>query len=215
LNHKSGDGGPERAAWPRWKQTPARTPAGDTVNQDENALPISQSHSISALGEGELPFQTLANSIPQLSWIADENGDIFWYNQRWYEFTGTDLEEMRGWGWQKVHHPDHIESVVARWSSALREQTPWEDTFPLLGKDGKYGWFLWCAGLAPTPIFPANAKLPPIWNRAALAKPRFWNRRSIASSSLTTKTASSNGIRHRRKPLVILARWRLGSCWPT
>ena len=24
----------------------------------------------------------------------------------WFEFTGTTLEEMTGWGWQKVHDPE-------------------------------------------------------------------------------------------------------------
>jgi PAS domain S-box-containing protein len=50
----------------------------------------------------EQQFRTLANSIPQLAWMANAEGYIFWYNDRWYEYTGTTLEEMEGWGWQKV-----------------------------------------------------------------------------------------------------------------
>ena len=57
----------------------------------------------------ERQFRTLANSISQLAWMADSEGYIFWYNDRWYEYTGTTLEEMKGWGWQKVHHPDEVE----------------------------------------------------------------------------------------------------------
>ena len=41
------------------------------------------------------------------------DGHIYWYNKRWYDFTGTTLEEMQSWGWEKVHHPDHIQGVVA------------------------------------------------------------------------------------------------------
>ncbi len=53
-------------------------------------------------------FSALADNIPQLAWMARPDGYIFWYNKQWFEFTGTTLEEMQGWGWQKVHHPDYI-----------------------------------------------------------------------------------------------------------
>ena len=50
--------------------------------------------------ESEHQFRTLANSIPQLAWMADAQGSIFWYNQRWYDFIGTLPGEMPKWGWQ-------------------------------------------------------------------------------------------------------------------
>jgi len=87
-------------------------------------------------------FRTLANSISQLAWMADREGYIFWYNDRWYDYTGTTLEEMQGWGWQKVHHPDEVERVVERIKLAFTTGKPWEDTFPLRSKAGEYRWFL-------------------------------------------------------------------------
>lgn len=84
----------------------------------------------------------LVDAIPQLAWIADAAGDINWYNQRWYDYTGTDFEQMQGWGWQKVHHPEHVDRVVAKIRLAFESGTPWEDTFPLRSKDGTYRWFL-------------------------------------------------------------------------
>ena len=92
--------------------------------------------------ESEERFRMLANNMSQFAWMADETGFIFWYNQRWYDYTGTTLDEMKGWGWQKVHHPDHVARVVAKISACFRGGTPWEDTFPLRGKDGTYRWFL-------------------------------------------------------------------------
>jgi PAS domain S-box-containing protein len=92
--------------------------------------------------EAEERFRTLANNISQLAWIADEKGYIFWYNQRWFDYTGTTLEEMAGWGWQTVHHPDHVQQVVARISKCFQSGEVWEDTFPLRGRDGNYRWFL-------------------------------------------------------------------------
>jgi PAS domain S-box-containing protein len=95
-----------------------------------------------AMRESESRFRTLADNISQLCWITDEHGWIHWYNKRWYEFTGTTFEEMQGWGWMKIHHPDHVEGVVERFKAAIDAGTPWEDIFPIRGADGEFRWFL-------------------------------------------------------------------------
>ena len=95
-----------------------------------------------ALEDSELRFRALADNIPQLAWMARPDGHLFWYNKRWYDYTGTDFAAMEGWGWSKVHHPDHIERVTANWKEELARGEAWEDTFPLLGQDGEYRWFL-------------------------------------------------------------------------
>jgi PAS domain S-box-containing protein len=95
-----------------------------------------------SLRESEEKFRTLANSIPQLTWMADPSGWIFWYNERWFNYTGGTLDEMQGWGWQKAHHPDHVIRVVERIRQCFANGEIWEDTFPLLGRDGAYRWFL-------------------------------------------------------------------------
>ncbi|GJD44651.1 Sensor histidine kinase RcsC [Methylobacterium cerastii] len=87
-------------------------------------------------------YENLAEALPQLAWIATATGDIVWYNRRWYDYTGTTLETMRGWGWRAVHHPDHVEAVTERFRTAITAGAAWEDTFPLRGRDGSFRWFL-------------------------------------------------------------------------
>jgi diguanylate cyclase (GGDEF)-like protein/PAS domain S-box-containing protein len=94
-----------------------------------------------ALLEGENRFRTLANNMSQLAWMADEKGSIFWYNDRWLDYTGTTLEEMVGWGWKKAH-PDHVQRVVENISQCFQTGEAWEDTFPLRDRHGNYRWFL-------------------------------------------------------------------------
>ena len=94
------------------------------------------------LHQSEHQFRTLANSIPQLAWMADAQGSIFWYNQRWYDFIGTSPGEMPTWGWRGVQHPDHADRVLQLLEKSRQACGPWEDTFPLLGEDGNYRWFL-------------------------------------------------------------------------
>jgi PAS domain S-box-containing protein len=95
-----------------------------------------------AVRESEERFRTLADNMSQFAWMANQEGWIFWYNKRWYDYTGTTLEEMQGWGWKKVHHPDHVDRVVERIQHCWDTGEVWEDTFPLRGRDGTYRWFL-------------------------------------------------------------------------
>lgn len=90
----------------------------------------------------EADLVTMADSITQLAWMTDAEGSITWYNQRWYDYTGTTLAQMQGWGWQQVHHPEYVHGVVERLKQAFAPGEAWEDTFPLRGQDGLYRWFL-------------------------------------------------------------------------
>lgn len=95
-----------------------------------------------ALKSNEETLAQLANSIPQLSWMAEPNGNIFWYNDRWFDYTGTTLEQMQGWGWQTVHDPKVLPDVVERWTDSISTGKNFEMTFPIKGKDGNFRWFL-------------------------------------------------------------------------
>ncbi|MFO1019442.1 MAG: PAS domain S-box protein [Planctomycetales bacterium] len=95
-----------------------------------------------ALRLSEDRFRTLADNISPFAWMTDEYGNVVWYNQRWFDYTGTTLEQMQGWGWRAVHHPDHVERVVAKLSRCFETGEYWEDTFPLRSKTGEYRWFL-------------------------------------------------------------------------
>ncbi len=84
----------------------------------------------------------MADNIPNLAWMAHANGDIFWYNQRWYEYTGGTLEEMQGWKWEKIHDPELLPLVKEIWRSSLETGRGFTMEFPLRGHDGVFRWFL-------------------------------------------------------------------------
>ena len=95
-----------------------------------------------ALQRSEAQFRNLANAIPQLSWMANADGWIFWYNERWYEYTGTTPEQMEGWGWQSVHDPEVLPQVLERWKASIAAWTPFDMVSPLRGADGVFRPFL-------------------------------------------------------------------------
>ena len=84
----------------------------------------------------------LADTIPQLAWMARPDGHIFWYNRRWYEYTGTTPEQVEGWGWQSVHDPDRLSNVLERWKTSIATGKPFDMVFPLKGANGQFRPFL-------------------------------------------------------------------------
>jgi PAS domain S-box-containing protein len=95
-----------------------------------------------SLKASEEQFHTLANAIPQLCWIAYGDGEIFWYNQRWYDYTGTTFHDMYGSGWQSVHDHETLPAVLERWKKSLEMGEPFEMIFPLRAADGTFHSFL-------------------------------------------------------------------------
>ena len=94
------------------------------------------------LKESEERFRTMANSIPQLAWIAQPDGYVVWYNERWYNYTGTTPEQMRGWGWKQLHDPEVLSRVMKKWEDSIVTGNQFEMEFPLQGSDGQVRSFL-------------------------------------------------------------------------
>jgi PAS domain S-box-containing protein len=119
----------------------------DAANEPVGILEINRDvterkRSEEALRDSEAQFRTLANAIPQLCWMANEDGWIFWYNERWYRYTGTTPKDMEGWGGQSVHDPDELPKVLARWKESIASGQPFDMVFPLRGSDGVFRPFL-------------------------------------------------------------------------
>jgi PAS domain S-box-containing protein len=92
--------------------------------------------------ETEKQFRTLADSIPQQVWMARPDGHRFWFNQRWYEYTGAKPQETDGWRWQSFHDPAELPATLEKWHASLESGVPWEDTFRLRRHDGQMRWQL-------------------------------------------------------------------------
>jgi PAS domain S-box-containing protein len=123
--------------------TPVKDASGRVIGAVKVARDLRERlGTIAALREEEERFQVLADNMSQLAWMADKRGWIFWYNKRWFEYTGTTIHEVQGDGWTQVLHPEHVGRVAARLQHSWDTGEPWEDEFPLRGHDGQFRWFL-------------------------------------------------------------------------
>jgi PAS domain S-box-containing protein len=129
----------ERAWMTHWH--PVRDPGGEIVGVNVAAEEITErKRAEAALRASELQFHTLADSIPQLVWMAGADGRIFWVNSRWYEYTGQ--PEGSAHDWQALLAPASLPDARRGWAQSLQHGTALETELSLLGRDGQYRPFL-------------------------------------------------------------------------
>ncbi|TXK47452.1 PAS domain-containing protein [Pontibacter qinzhouensis] len=95
------------------------------------------------LQESVAHSRIVMESLPLMTWTTTPEGLVDYYNQRWFDYTGSNLEEMRDWGWEKFIHPADAKTTKDLWlhcvatGSTFTIQSRWKS-----GKDGSYRWFL-------------------------------------------------------------------------
>ncbi|MYM92052.1 PAS domain-containing protein, partial [Rugamonas sp. FT82W] len=115
---------------------------------DDAALPTSSAAQLDLLGarealrQSQLELRALADSMPQLAWIAEQDGSKVWYNQPWYAYTGTTPEQMHGDGWRQVYAPECVGPMLERWEHSRATGAPFELEVPIRSTNGEFRWFL-------------------------------------------------------------------------
>lgn len=94
-----------------------------------------------ALREREQRFRVLADSLPQLVWIANAEGENVFCNRKLTEFHGFDPERAPGLFWRGRVHPDDLASVEERWDRCMRSNEPFVGETWLRRFDGQYRLF--------------------------------------------------------------------------
>jgi hypothetical protein len=129
--------------WIRWEVRPWHDRVGGIAGIVIFAEEITErKRAEQDLRESEERFQAIANGIPQLAHMAGPDGAFSWYNQRWYEYTGTTPEQMEGWGWRSVIDSEILPKVMERWQASIDTGEPFDMEFPLRGADGTFRTFL-------------------------------------------------------------------------
>ncbi|HEU4323203.1 MAG TPA: PAS domain-containing protein [Roseiflexaceae bacterium] len=90
----------------------------------------------------ERRYRTLADAMPQLVWATDADGAHFYFNQRWYDYTGMTEDESLGFGFAKALHPDDRERTLRQWQRAWRDSEGYEIEYRFRRHDGVYQWFI-------------------------------------------------------------------------
>ena len=120
-----------------------RDPEGKPIRLSGINLDISHlKEAEQALQQSKEELRLITEVIPQQIWSAATDGHIDYINQRWQDYTGLDLQQMRLRGWAAIVHPDDLPTMTSNWIWAIRTEQKFDTEARLRSADGSYRWFL-------------------------------------------------------------------------
>jgi PAS domain S-box-containing protein len=94
------------------------------------------------LQQSEDRLRLVIDTIPAYVWSAKPDGSVDFINQRLLEFLGRSMQDILGWGWGSLVHPDDLTRFVGEWQAAVATGEPMESEARLRRIDGDYRWLL-------------------------------------------------------------------------
>lgn len=94
------------------------------------------------LVESESRFRNIADHAPVMLWLTDDSGSFTYISRRWYEFTGSAIEQSLGLAWLETIHPDDAPQVAAAFVEASAAFQAYDVEYRMRGVHGEYCWFL-------------------------------------------------------------------------
>lgn len=95
-----------------------------------------------AENESLVLFRFLLESIPQISWTNLPGGEVNFFNQRWFEYTGLNFEQTKDWGWKAVLHPDDFKNTMDKYIGSIESGRVFEMENRLRSGENDYRWHL-------------------------------------------------------------------------
>jgi len=122
--------------WMLHRSVPLRDEHGDIVKWFGSSIDIEDRK------QAEAQSRTLIDAIPQQIWSCTPDGIVDNCNARWRSYTGLELEDLRGFNWLTIIHPDDRDRALEAWRESVASGTPHEHEARHRAADGTYRWFL-------------------------------------------------------------------------
>jgi PAS domain S-box-containing protein len=94
------------------------------------------------LRDREQRFRLLAEALPELVWVTDAQGSLTYLNNRFLEYCGIPHDQMIGFDWRTLLHPDEKDKVNRAWSHSVRTGEPYLIELRMRSRDGLFRYFL-------------------------------------------------------------------------
>ncbi|WP_431241169.1 sensor histidine kinase [Flavobacterium sp. P21] len=93
------------------------------------------------LMKSEEKFRLLADSIQQFVWTSDSMGNLNYFNQALYNYSGLTKININQNGWLQIIHPDDREENINRWMESIKTGKEFLFEHRFLRHDGQYRWY--------------------------------------------------------------------------
>jgi PAS domain S-box-containing protein len=100
-------------------------------------------------------IEDVIESLPQISWTANPQGEITFFSRGWYEYTSLSPSQALGRQWISIIHADDIRQVLSRWNESVKHGKKYQQAARFKRFDGQYRWHL----SRSVPIFAANREI--------------------------------------------------------
>lgn len=105
--------------------------------------------------ESEIRFRALAEAIPEIVWTATTEVGVDYCNHRLSALTGRPLEQLLGWQWRNIIHPDDLPLVLRNWEKGHQMGEPIEAEYRYQTARGDFRWHL----VRATPLRDSSGKI--------------------------------------------------------
>jgi PAS domain S-box-containing protein len=137
MRHRGADG---IYRWFLVRGVPLTLADGTTVYIGTNTDIDDRKRAEEELKDSEKEFRQLAELIPQLVSVSDQEGRTFYSNQQYYDYIGVKREEDDGYLWKKFFHPDDLVKLPP--DGSVPPGAVWQMEIRIRAANGSYRWHL-------------------------------------------------------------------------
>ncbi len=123
--------------------SPVRDGRGNVIGASKIARDItSQKHAERIIKENEEKFRLLADSMPQFVWTSDAEGNLNYFNQAVYKYSGLTNGKFETSEWLQIVHPDERSENKLAWQRSVITGQDFLFEHRFRRHDGEYRWQL-------------------------------------------------------------------------
>ena len=129
--------------WHSFKSNPRYLPNGEFngyigVGWDIHDQKIAEEK----IKESEQKFRLLADFMPQHIWTSTPEGNLNYFNQSVFDYSGLTMEQINKDGWIQIVHPDDQQQNIEEWINAVTTGKDFLLEHRFRKYDGEYRWQL-------------------------------------------------------------------------
>ncbi len=94
--------------------------------------------------ESENKFRIMTDTVPQLIYMVNPDGQVSYVNEKWTRYTGLSFEEATTSpeGFLSIIHPEDKELLLSRAKDSFTNNAEFQVEVRLRDKNGNYRWFV-------------------------------------------------------------------------
>ena len=123
--------------------SPVRDTHGNIIGASKIARDITkQKEAERIIRASEEKFRLLADSMPQFIWTGDAEGNLHYFNQAVYDYSGLTPEQIKKEGWIQIVHLEDREENIKAWMISIATGKDFIFEHRFRRSDGEYRWQL-------------------------------------------------------------------------